>query len=173
MLLISLAVVFAGLGFASLGSSGSGDAAPATETTTTTTDAPAAAPPPAAAGAGAAEPDADSDAAAATTTTPTMTATAANGSLTAEVPVRVFNNSAVTGLAAQTAQELITAGWTVAETGNYSDGTIAETAVYYGNSAAERQAAEQIADELGVPAKPRFAGISSSSPGVVVIVTAD
>jgi hypothetical protein len=88
------------------------------------------------------------------------------------VPVRVFNNSNVTGLAGQTATELTEAGWTVAETGNYSDGTISETTVYYGNSPAEKEAATQIAAELGATAKPRFAGIANSSAGVIVIVTA-
>ncbi|MCQ4120778.1 LytR C-terminal domain-containing protein [Rhodococcus tibetensis] len=172
MVLISLAILFAGLGFASLGDSDSEDTAATVTTTTTTTSAAVPA-----------------SAAARTTTTVAaggsgVTSTSASASTTSgaartsgsgdasSVPVRVFNNSNVTGLAGQTATELTEAGWTVAETGNYSDGTISETTVYYGNSPAEKEAATQIAAELGATAEPRFAGIANSSAGVIVIVTA-
>ncbi len=87
------------------------------------------------------------------------------------MPVRVFNNSTVSGLAAQTANELTSGGWNVSETGNYSYGQIQTTTVYYGSSASEKAAAQAIAAELGVKAEPRFAGIESASPGVIVIVT--
>ncbi|MFC4604837.1 LytR C-terminal domain-containing protein [Rhodococcus kronopolitis] len=88
------------------------------------------------------------------------------------VPVRVFNNSVVSGLAAETAETLESEGWTVSETGNYADGTIAKTTVYYRpSSASEKQAATEIAAAIGAPAEPRFAGIAGSSPGVIVIVT--
>jgi len=89
------------------------------------------------------------------------------------VPVRVFNNSTVSGLAAKTADELTSTGWNVSETGNYSYGQIQNTTVYYGNTAAEKQAAQAIAAELGVSAEPRFTGIASASPGVIVIVTSE
>jgi hypothetical protein len=167
MVLISLAILFAGLGFASLGDSDS-------ENTAATVTTASAAPPASAAArtttATAPASGATSTSASASTTSgPSGTSVSADAS---SVPVRVFNNSNVTGLAGQTATELTEAGWTVAETGNYSDGTISETTVYYGNSPAEKEAATQIAAELGATAKPRFAGIANSSAGVIVIVTA-
>lgn len=89
------------------------------------------------------------------------------------VPVRVFNNSTVSGLAAQTAATLTSSGWSITETGNYSSGNVPKTTAFYdAGSASEKRAAQEIATELGIPAEPRFAGISSASPGVIVIVTA-
>ncbi|MFZ2529391.1 MAG: LytR C-terminal domain-containing protein, partial [Rhodococcus sp. (in: high G+C Gram-positive bacteria)] len=86
-------------------------------------------------------------------------------------PVRVFNNSEVAGLAAQTASLLEDDGFTISETGNYSDGLIATTSVFYGTGRGEQETAEAVAAALGVTAQPRFAGIADSSPGVIVIVT--
>ncbi|MBM4728129.1 LytR C-terminal domain-containing protein [Prescottella equi] len=170
MVLIALAILFAGLGAASLGGSDSDETA--TEASpTTATSAPAAAPAAArtttAPTTTAAEP---------TTTTSTATSTTVASATTSarvdkSVPVRVFNNSTVSGLAAQTANELTSGGWNVSETGNYSYGQIQTTTVYYGSSASEKAAAQAIAAELGVKAEPRFAGIESASPGVIVIVT--
>ncbi|WP_433607111.1 LytR C-terminal domain-containing protein [Prescottella agglutinans] len=173
MVLIALAILFAGLGAASLGGSDSSESAPVAETTaaptttaTTTTSA-----------AAQAARTTTTAAPAVTTTTsaaaPTTTAgaAAAAGAVDRSVPVRVFNNSNVSGLAAETANELTSSGWNVSETGNYSYGLIQTTTVYYGNTAAEKQAAQAIAAELGVPAEPRFTGIASASPGVIVIVT--
>ncbi|QBJ95827.1 LytR family transcriptional regulator [Rhodococcus sp. ABRD24] len=166
MVLIALAILFAGLGAASLGSSDSGDAAP--EAAPTTTSAPAVAPV-----------RTTTTAAPTTTAAETTTAASATSSVSTttsarvdkSVPVRVFNNSTVSGLAAQTANELTSNGWDISETGNYSYGQIQTTTVYYGSSASEKAAAQAIAAELGVKAEPRFAGIASASPGVIVIVT--
>lgn len=162
MVLIALAILFAGLGFASLGGSGSEETA-ATVTTSAAATTTAARPTTAAGAAG------GTSASAASTTSGASSTTRAAAA--ASVPVRVLNNSNVTGLASQTATELMSSGWTVSETGNYSDGTISETTVYYGTSAAEKEAATEIAAQLGVPAEPKFPGIANSSPGVVVIVT--
>ena len=161
MVLIALAILFAGLGFASLGGSDSEETAATVTTSAAATTT--AARPTTAAGAGGA-----SASAASTTSGASSTTKAAD---VASVPVRVLNNSNVTGLASQTATELMSSGWTVSETGNYSDGTISETTVYYGTSAAEKEAATQIATQLGVSAEPKFPGIANSSAGVVVIVT--
>lgn len=161
MVLIALAILFAGLGFASLGGSDSEETAATVTTSEAATTT--AARPTTAAGAGGA-----SASAASTTSGASSTTKAADA---ASVPVRVLNNSNVTGLASQTATELMSSGWTVSETGNYSDGTISETTVYYGTSAAEKEAATEIAAQLGVSAEPKFPGIANSSAGVVVIVT--
>ncbi|MGW4336128.1 LytR C-terminal domain-containing protein [Rhodococcus koreensis] len=162
MVLIALAILFAGLGFASLGGSDSEETA-ATVTTSAAATTSAARPTTAAGAAGG-----TSASAASTTSGASSTTKAADA---ASVPVRVLNNSNVTGLASQTATELMSSGWTVSETGNYSDGTISETTVYYGTSAAEKEAATEIAAQLGVSAEPKFPGIANSSAGVVVIVT--
>ncbi|MDO1479333.1 LytR C-terminal domain-containing protein [Rhodococcus ruber] len=161
MVLISLAILFAGLGLASLGSSDSEGSAPepATEpaaapATTSVTSAPFAA-----------------TSARTTTAGATTTVSATTSPGTATAPVRVFNNSNVSGLAAQTAGLLEDEGFTVSETGNYSDGVIESTSVYYGTGPGERQTAEAVAEALGVTAQPRFAGIEDSAPGVIVIVT--
>jgi len=84
--------------------------------------------------------------------------------------VRVLNNSNVSGLAAGTASTLTAEGWTVAETGNFSEAQFAQTAVYYGTTAGEEQAAQTIATQLGVPAEPKPTSLESTA-GVVVIVT--
>ncbi|ANZ24063.1 glycoprotein [Rhodococcus sp. WB1] len=164
MVLISLAILFAGLGLASLGGSDSESPAPepttepaAAPATTSATSAPLAAT--------SARTTAPGAAPSATTT---VSATTSAG---AAAPVRVLNNSNVSGLAAQTAGLLEDEGFTVAETGNYSDGVIETTSVYYGTGPGERQTAEAVAEALGVTAQPRFAGIQDSSPGVIVIVT--
>lgn len=162
MVLIALAILFAGLGFASLGGSDSEETAATVTTSAAATTT--AARPTTAAGAG----GGTSASAASTTSGASSTTKAAD---VASVPVRVLNNSNVTGLASQTATELMSSGWTVSETGNYSDGTISETTVYYGTSAAEKEAATEIAAQLGVSAEPKFPGIANSSAGVVVIVT--
>ncbi|MBF6175393.1 LytR C-terminal domain-containing protein [Nocardia blacklockiae] len=169
MVLIALAIVFAGLGAMSLSSSEStasetstqGQATQGQPTSTTTSK-------PAATTTSAAESTTTTTTAASSTTTSAVTTTAAADKA---VPVRVLNNSTVAGLAARTAGQLTAEGWTVAETGNYPGGVIPKTTVYYGNSPGEQAAAQQIAEELGVTAEPRFAGLASSPPGVIVIVT--
>ncbi|WP_259468139.1 LytR C-terminal domain-containing protein [Rhodococcus sp. SBT000017] len=154
MVLISLAILFAAIGALSLTGSDSDEAAaePAAETTS----APAAVAPTAQA------PAVPVPAADAPTTTASGTA--------ADVEVRVLNNSNVSGLAAGTASTLTAEGWTVAETGNFSDAQFAQTAVYYGTTAGEEQAAQTIATQLGVPAEPKPTSLESTA-GVVVIVT--
>lgn len=173
MVLISLAILFAGIGLASLGGSDSDSATPpATEpvaapaTSTAVPSTRAAAPSTAAAAP-------TTTAARATTTSAAATSTSSLGGLAAEsaTPVRVFNNSEVAGLAAQTASLLEDDGFVISETGNYSDGLIATTSVYYGTGPGERETAEAVAEALGVTAQPRFEGIEDSSPGVIVIVT--
>ncbi|GAB2701254.1 LytR C-terminal domain-containing protein [Nocardia thraciensis] len=169
MVLIALAIVFAGLGAMALSSSDSeasdsstqGQATQGQPTGTTapkpvatTTSAPA-------------QPTT-------TTTAPTTTTTVApttTAGADKTVPVRVLNNSTIVGLAAQTAGQLTAEGWTIAETGNYPGGVVPKTTVYYGNRPGEQAAAQSIAAELGVTAEPRFAGIANSPPGVIVIVT--
>ncbi|MEW2015593.1 LytR C-terminal domain-containing protein [Rhodococcus sp. NPDC076796] len=160
MVLISLAILFAAIGALSLTGSDSDEAA--AESAAETTSAPAAVAPTAQAPAPAAQaPAADASPGSAA---PTTSATPA------DVEVRVLNNSNVSGLAAGTASTLTAEGWTVAETGNFSEAQFAQTAVYYGTTAGEEQAAQTIATQLGVPAEPKPTSLESTA-GVVVIVT--
>ncbi|WP_245818682.1 LytR C-terminal domain-containing protein [Haloechinothrix alba] len=88
-------------------------------------------------------------------------------------PVRVFNNSNISGLATRAAGDLQDAGWNVTGHGNYSDGRIPASTVYFREGTAEESVAERIGFEFGMRIEPRFDGIKDSSPGVIVIVTKD
>jgi hypothetical protein len=87
------------------------------------------------------------------------------------VTVRVFNNSTIKGLADRAAEDFRGAGWNVNEVGNYSQGIIPTTTAYFRPGTDEEAAAKQLAQEFGIKAEPRFEGIQSASPGVIVIVT--
>jgi len=111
-----------------------------------------------------------------TTTAPpggTTTTTSPTPGPEKSVPVRVYNNSTIKGLAAEAAEDLAAAGWTVAEVGNYSAGRIPTTTVYYTPGTAEEAAARALGEEFGMRVEDRFAGIRDANPGVIVIVTND
>ncbi|MFG1783043.1 LytR C-terminal domain-containing protein [Rhodococcus oryzae] len=173
MVLIALAIAFAGIGAMALSGNDSESEQPGTTSSVARAAGNGAASvtsakPPAAV-TSARPPAAITPTTAAATTTITTTPVADKSA----VPVRVLNNSTVSGLAAQTARTIEADGWTVGETGNYSDGSVSSTTVYYSaTSPAEKAAATEIAATLGVSAEPRFPGITSASPGVIVIVTA-
>lgn len=175
MVLLSAAIVFAGLGFLSLSGS---DADAATAAATTTTAAPAkgaSSATTAAAPAAAATSAAPTTAAAAQPTTTAAATTASDAEAAAlqqSTPVRVYNNSTVEGLAGDTAATLRSDGWTVAHVGNYDEGEVPHSAVFYGPGTDEKAAAEEVGAQLGLPVEPRFAGISDATPGVIVILTA-
>lgn len=89
------------------------------------------------------------------------------------VPVRVYNNSTVKGLAGRAADDLRAQGWQVASVGNYAKGVIPATTVYYRPGTDEEAAARTIGSVFGMRVEPRFAGIEDSGAGVIVIVTRD
>ncbi len=89
----------------------------------------------------------------------------------ASVEVRVLNNSGISGLAADTAATLTGEGWTIAETGNYSESQIGATTVYYGSAPGAEAAAREIAQQLGSTAATSPVTLSSFGEGVVVVVT--
>ncbi|GGU79138.1 LytR C-terminal domain-containing protein [Lentzea flava] len=91
----------------------------------------------------------------------------------AKVPVRVYNNSTITGLAGKASDEVRANGWTVADTGNYSQGTIPTTTVYYRPGTDEEASAKELAAVLRARVEPRFDGIQSAPPGIILIVTND
>lgn len=91
------------------------------------------------------------------------------------VPVQVFNNSNVSGLAGRTGEALRESGFAVGEVANLPSNrpVVSESTVYFGTGAGERQAAEAVAAQLGIPALPRPADLEVGTPGVIVIVTQD
>ncbi|MFX0579903.1 LytR C-terminal domain-containing protein [Nocardia nepalensis] len=170
MVLIALAILFAGLGAMSLSSSDADTAGTGESPTSTKSQA-------AGANSAAVTTAVAPTTSVASTTTPTTTSTTPTTTpstttsktpASRAVPVRVLNNSTVPGLAARTASELTGNGWTVAEVGNYPGPNISNTTVYYGNSPGEKEAALAIAEELGATAELRSGG---SGSGVTVVVT--
>jgi hypothetical protein len=89
------------------------------------------------------------------------------------VPVRVYNNSTIKGLAARAADDLRADGWNVVEAANYPYGIIPTTTAFYTPGTDEETAAKAIASWFNMKAEPRFEGIQNASPGVIVIVTND
>ena len=100
-----------------------------------------------------------------------------NGSVPAvnTVPVQIYNNSTVTGLAGRTGEQLREGGFAVGDVANMPSnrGVVAESTAYYGTAPGEQEAAQAIAGTLGITAKPRPADMAGDAPGVIVIVTQD
>ncbi|MFS8099951.1 LytR C-terminal domain-containing protein [Lentzea alba] len=90
-----------------------------------------------------------------------------------KVSVRVYNNSTITGLAVRAADDVRASGWAVEGTGNYSSGTIPTTTVYFRPGTDEEASAKELASVLKARVEPRFDGIQSSAPGIILIVTND
>jgi hypothetical protein len=86
-------------------------------------------------------------------------------------PLRVYNNSTVTGLAARAAGDFRNAGWTVTEIGGFPGADLPTSTVYYRPGTNEEAAAQEIGRAFGLRVEPRFAAIEQASPGVIVIVT--
>jgi hypothetical protein len=93
------------------------------------------------------------------------------GSSAAREPLRVYNNSKIQGLAARAAGDFRDAGYTVSEIGGYPGATIPTSTVYYRPGTGEQAAAQEIGRAFGLRVEPRFSGIQSATPGVIVIVT--
>jgi hypothetical protein len=118
-----------------------------------------------------------------TATPPPATSTAAptgaatpppNGQPTAaKPPVRVYNNSTISGLAAKATDDVKRSGWDVAETGNYSQGQIPTTTVYYRPGTDEEESAKALGAIMQARVEARFDGIEAAHAGIIVIVTND
>lgn len=89
------------------------------------------------------------------------------------VPVRVYNNGTIQGMAARAADEFRADGWNVTQVAPYASGIIPTTTAYYTPGTDEETAAKALAAAFGMQAQERFEGIKSSSPGVIVILTND
>ncbi|GEL22565.1 hypothetical protein PSU4_15190 [Pseudonocardia sulfidoxydans NBRC 16205] len=92
---------------------------------------------------------------------------------TLKAPVRVYNNSNISGLAERARTDFESAGWNVTEARNYSEGIIPTSTVYYRPGTAEQGAADALARQFGMRSEPRFSGIEDATPGIIVIVTKD
>jgi hypothetical protein len=169
--LIGVAVVAVGLGVFALTGNGSGQASAGRPPVTTTPPAPTTHPttthpttrPPTT------TPSFPSGQT--TTVAPPPTTTATNP--LQGVPVRVYNNSKIPDLAMIAAQDFRNAGFNVVLVGNYPQGVLPHSAAFYSPVPGEQAVATQLAQEFNMQAQPRFPGIASASPGVIVIVTRD
>ncbi|WP_028661639.1 LytR C-terminal domain-containing protein [Saccharomonospora saliphila] len=90
-----------------------------------------------------------------------------------DAPVRVYNNSDISGLASDTGDDLRARGWNVVEVANYADGIIPASTVYFRPGTDEEPLAHALAEDFGMRVEPRFEGIADASEGVIVIVTRD
>jgi hypothetical protein len=89
----------------------------------------------------------------------------------AGVPVRVYNNSMIPGLAEKAGDQMRSRGFDVVETGNYAQGVVPASTAYYRPGTGEQAAADAVAAQFGLRSEPRFPGIAGASPGVIVIAT--
>jgi hypothetical protein len=87
------------------------------------------------------------------------------------VPVRVYNNSMIPGLAEKAGDQMRSRGFDVVETGNYAQGVVPVSTAYYRPGTGEQGAADAVAAQFGLRSEPRFPGIANASPGVIVIAT--
>ena len=87
------------------------------------------------------------------------------------MPIRVLNNSTITGLAERAAAQLRARGWNVVEVGNYPYGIIPVSTAYSRPGTDEQAAAQALAAQIGIRAEPRFMGIRDATPGLIVIAT--
>jgi LytR cell envelope-related transcriptional attenuator len=89
------------------------------------------------------------------------------------VPIRVYNNSTIRGLAARAADDFRRHGWVVEEPANYPSGRISTSTVYFRPGTDEEAAARRLGQQFSLRVEPRFEGITGATPGLIVIVTND
>ncbi|EWM14364.1 LytR C-terminal domain-containing protein, partial [Kutzneria sp. 744] len=108
-----------------------------------------------------------------TTTQPAPPGGGGGGGNPQSVPVRVYNNGTIAGMAQQAASDFRAAGYSVPTVGNYSQGIIATTTVYFRPGTDEEAEANAMAKAFHMRSMPRFDGIQAADPGVIVIITDD
>jgi hypothetical protein len=89
------------------------------------------------------------------------------------VPVRVYNNTLIDGLARQMADNLRSDGWNVADVGNYSRVSISATTAYFRPGTVEEATARILARNFSIRVEQRFADIENGPTGVIILVTGD
>jgi hypothetical protein len=109
------------------------------------------------------------------TSTSSSTTTASSTTTTSSTKVRLscYNNSSIKELGARACDDAKSFGWTIAERGNYAQGTIPTTTVYYRSDPEEEASARELAALLRMRVEPRFDGITGAPPGLIMIVTND
>ncbi|MDU0479007.1 LytR C-terminal domain-containing protein [Staphylococcus chromogenes] len=181
MILLSVAVLLLAWGVYAMTNSGTETAAPAKKSQTSA-QAPAgpqtpAPPAPATPQASPAQPTAAPRAPATPAPAPNAAAGAGagtqNGDYTA-VKIHALNNSTVQGLANRVADKLKRQGFSQVDSGNFPHEVLPHSVVFYtpGNGA-EQQAAQAIAQNLGVKAEPRGETLKEAPTGVVLVITED
>ncbi|MGM1060821.1 TIR domain-containing protein [Saccharothrix sp. Mg75] len=111
-----------------------------------------------------------------TTAPPTTTSTPTTGATTTSQrrhTVRVYNNTTIADLNAAVVDDVRELGWTVTESGNYSQGLIPTSTVYFHPDLDEEAEARALAAALGMRAEPGFEGIRSAPAGLIVIIARD
>ncbi|GLW93036.1 LytR C-terminal domain-containing protein [Actinokineospora globicatena] len=108
-----------------------------------------------------------------TATVPPATSRPGNTAESPSEPLRIYNNSTITGLAARAAEDIGSTGWPISQVGNYSGGKIPTTTVYFQPGTPQEQAARQLGNQFDFRVEPRFEGIKDSPPGLILIVTND
>ena len=98
---------------------------------------------------------------------------AGDRAVAARAPLRVYNNSTISGLAARAADDFRNAGWPVEVVDNYPYGIIPTSTVYFRPGTNEEAPAKELGAEFGMRVSPRFDGLQDASPGLIVIVTND
>lgn len=115
--------------------------------------------------------DASSSSTAVTTVTTANPTSQSPAPAAARPEVRVFNISEVAGAAEGVATRLRDAQWNVTETGNLALEGVTATTVYFGETAGERKAADEVGKLLQAPVAPRAPALAEQPPGVIVAVT--
>jgi LytR cell envelope-related transcriptional attenuator len=92
--------------------------------------------------------------------------------------IRVYNNSRISGLAQQAADDFIRHGWNVVTVGNYPEraARLTTSTVYFRPGTGEEAAAQELAKQFNLKVEPRFNGIErvvGADPGLIVIATND
>jgi hypothetical protein len=175
-ILLGVAVVAVGLGIFALADSASGQTSSsgptsqvtAPETITTTTPRPTTAAPTTTT-----MPPSTSYPSGQTTTVLPAPTTNAGPPAPPPVQVRVYDNGTIPKAAARAAADLTSDGFDVVQVGNYAQGNIPTTTVYYTSAPGEQATAQAIGQKFGMRVLPRFPGIADASPGVIVIITND
>jgi hypothetical protein len=108
-------------------------------------------------------------------TSPPAAATTPAGPTAPRAPLTVLNNSRVSGLGEQVADQARRKEWRVAQVGNFA-GRIPVSTIYFtpGDAAGER-AAQQFAAEFPAVRRvfPRYVGLPATPAGIVLVVTRD
>jgi hypothetical protein len=86
------------------------------------------------------------------------------------VPVQVYNNSLIQGLAKRGAQEFSQAGFDVTIVGSYAQSNLPTTTAFY-TTPAEQQVANQLAARFHIQVQHAGPAFATYPPGVIVILT--